>query len=195
MRTLRDLVDIVKDELHRIRLSSWEFINEIHLNMFPVLHLHHIHTVHNANFQTTQQICAVFPFSCHLKAKRTRNENITVNQLLFVRRHHDHSPSLPSNLDAESKIVVTVSAEVHEMVYGEVGAGRRIGERIFLVLRQGERRDEGSLVLNLSTGRSEREEVGLDIAKSKRSSGKKEQDLRADKRLVSRRLCNRCGVV
>lgn len=74
------------------------------------------------------------------------------------------------------------------MIYGEVGAGRRIGERIFLVLRQGERRDEGSLVLNLSTGRSEREEVGLDIGKSKRSGGKKEQDLRAGKRLVSRRL-------
>ncbi len=91
--------------------------------MIPILHLHDIHPIRHTDLDTAQQIRAILLLCGHLEAQWTRDEDVAFHQLRFIRRHHHNSPSLARDLDAEAEIVIAVTSEVDEVIYGEAGAG------------------------------------------------------------------------
>lgn len=125
--------------------------------MLPILHLHHVHTIHHSHLYTAQKIRAPLLLALDLETKRTRNQDIAFHQLLLVRRHHHHSPCLSGDLDPYPEVVIAVSFEIDKVVDGKVLACVSRCQRVFDVGGDAERVGERPLVLDLGTGRGEGE--------------------------------------
>ena len=134
--------------------------------MIPILHLHDIQAVHDANLDTAQQVRALLLFRRHLQSNGAGHDDVAVHQFLLVGRHHHHPPGFSSELDSESEIVIAVPSEIDQMIYGVRCSGRRSSQGILSVGRQGEGRHERTEILDLRSAGSEREEMSGEVVQS-----------------------------
>ena len=148
--------------------------------MIPVLHLHHIQSIHHTDLDAAQQIRAILPFRRHLDPQRTRDENIAVHQLRLVRRHHHNSPSFACDLDTDTEVVIAVPSKVDDVVDGVTGGSRWVSKRVFTNVRwEGERGDERPEIFDLGARGRKREEVSSEIVQHERAEGCEEEDFGA----------------
>ena len=87
--------------------------------MFPILHLHNIQAVCDADFDTAQYVGTLLLLGRHLQSQWTGHDEIAVQQFVLVSRGHDDSPSFSGDLDAKPEVVVGISSEVDQVVNGE----------------------------------------------------------------------------